>query len=390
VLDDEGKFIGFDVIIGNPPYGAELSEPERNFIKKRHNINNTDTAAVFMKFSTEILSAKGLNSFIVPKPFVYASNWKQVQSTIINNLTDLIDCSKVWKEVKLEQVIYVYNNNLKSKTYNSLVRKNENIIKLGKINKKSFKDFGFILNGVNDKELDIAYNMISNNKFLNDICLNQRGAPLQKYVSDNKSKYKVIGGKEISKYYYSNKIKGYLDEDFYINDKLNINENSLLVQRIVAHLTKPIDHIKIIAISSKQLFQENLLIVDTINQLTNKSDYENYYILSLVNSKLVSWFSYRFIFGKAIRTVQFDNPTTSRIPIPNLDLTKKEDKENHDKLVNLVEQMLLSQKALQTAESDSEKKFALQKVTAFDTQIDTIVYKLYNLTEEEIQIVEEG
>lgn len=38
-------------------------------------------------------------------------------------------------------------------------------------------------------------------------------------------------------------------------------------------------------------------------------------IWTLINSKLINWYSYKFIFGKAIRTMQFDNPTTSKIPI---------------------------------------------------------------------------
>ena len=36
----------------------------------------------------------------------------------------------------------------------------------------------------------------------------------------------------------------------------------------------------------------------------------------LFNSKLINWYAYRFILAKAIRTMQFDNPITNRIPVP--------------------------------------------------------------------------
>lgn len=39
---------GFDVVIGNPPYGAELLKEERNYLKDKYGIGTTDTAALFL------------------------------------------------------------------------------------------------------------------------------------------------------------------------------------------------------------------------------------------------------------------------------------------------------------------------------------------------------
>ncbi len=33
-LDNDGNFLGFDVIIGNPPYGLEFSENENKYLTK--------------------------------------------------------------------------------------------------------------------------------------------------------------------------------------------------------------------------------------------------------------------------------------------------------------------------------------------------------------------
>ncbi|MEO6404777.1 MAG: DNA methyltransferase, partial [Ferruginibacter sp.] len=39
---------GFDVVLGNPPYGAELSQEVQKYCLKKYPIGNTDTAALFM------------------------------------------------------------------------------------------------------------------------------------------------------------------------------------------------------------------------------------------------------------------------------------------------------------------------------------------------------
>ena len=38
---------GFDVVVGNPPYGAELTKQEQNYYKKFYDISSTDTAILF-------------------------------------------------------------------------------------------------------------------------------------------------------------------------------------------------------------------------------------------------------------------------------------------------------------------------------------------------------
>src|SRR5690606_19385684 len=35
VLNDDGDFVGFDVVIGNPPYGVIFKEKEKQFFKQK-------------------------------------------------------------------------------------------------------------------------------------------------------------------------------------------------------------------------------------------------------------------------------------------------------------------------------------------------------------------
>jgi len=52
--------------------------------------------------------------------------------------------------------------------------------------------------------------------------------------------------------------------------------------------------------------------------------------------------------------------------------------------------MLQAQKEYQNIDSESEKKILQQKINLIDKQIDTLIYKLYELTDEEIKIIEES
>ena len=178
-------------------------------------------------------------------------------------------------------------------------------------------------------------------------------------------------------------------EKYIVNDKGLIKNNSILVQNIVAHIMNPVPHIKIIAMPSSILDnKDEYILLNTVNQLENISNLDTKFILAILNSKLISWYAYRFIYSKAIMTMQFDNPTTSRIPMPSVDLTKKSDKEVHDKLVKLVDNIIAINKKLVGENNPNTKEILERQVRALDGEIDKLVYGLYGLTEEEINIIE--
>jgi hypothetical protein len=64
------------------------------------------------------------------------------------------------------------------------------------------------------------------------------------------------------------------------------------------------------------------------------------------------------------------------------------DKARHDRMVALVTQMLDLNKKLPDVRLDHEKKMIQGQIDATDRQIDTLVYELYGLTEEEIKVIE--
>ncbi len=63
-------------------------------------------------------------------------------------------------------------------------------------------------------------------------------------------------------------------------------------------------------------------------------------------------------------------------------------KPKHDRIVQLVDQMLEAKKQLASARTERDKTSYENKCATLDRQIDELVYKLYELTPEEIAIVE--
>jgi len=151
---------------------------------------------------------------------------------------------------------------------------------------------------------------------------------------------------------------------------------------------KPKPRLIITATTAEKLLREKYVIVDTINQLQNISSYDANFILGVLNSKLISWYAYRFIFANAVRTMQFDNPTTSKIPFPTINFNNKTEKQLYDKLLKFVETMLELNARKQTVTLQTEKDTLQHRIQHTDNEIDKIVYQLYGLSKSEIDLIE--
>ncbi len=79
-----------------------------------------------------------------------------------------------------------------------------------------------------------------------------------------------------------------------------------------------------------------------------------------------------------------------RLPIRTIDFNKPDEKKKHDNMVQLVEQILVLNKQLPEAKTSHEQTLIQRQIDATDKQIDKLVYELYELTPEEIKIVEGG
>ena len=64
------------------------------------------------------------------------------------------------------------------------------------------------------------------------------------------------------------------------------------------------------------------------------------------------------------------------------------DRARHDQMVAFVQRILDLHKQLAAAKAPQAKTVLKRQIAATDRQIDQLVYELYDLTEEEIKIVE--
>ncbi|MEI7732964.1 MAG: DNA methyltransferase [Verrucomicrobiota bacterium] len=379
---------GFDAVIGNPPYGAELNDEERQYLQKSFGISLTDTAALFILLKQRLLKPHGLGGYIVPKPLLYNSNWREIREKIIVELSIACDCGKVWPEVKLEQVICVLEKASKTSAYTSASRVGQAIRHFGKLDKNLCAEFQFILSNVTPTEVKLAQKLKLSARYLGHILKNQRGAMLQSSVSAGTGFYTVLGGKQIGRFCLAETPKGRLAKAAVTDAKALVKSNSVLVQNIVAHIENPVDHIRIIATVLPNELQGNSVILDTINQLSVAAPFSALFVAALLNSKLINWFTYRFIFARAIRTMHFDAPVTDRIPLCNLDFSSPADKDCHDTVVEQVDRLLLLVPKLRSAVSESETATLQNAIAAAEQRMDALVYQLYGLTPDEINIVE--
>lgn len=118
----------------------------------------------------------------------------------------------------------------------------------------------------------------------------------------------------------------------------------------------------------------------------------NRYLLGVLNSKLF-WFVISCIsipFGTRAGEFRYRliYQYMEKVPIRVIDFNNQTDKAKHDRMVQLVEQMLALHKQLAEANTPPQKSMIQKQINVSDRQIDQLVYELYELTPEEIAIVE--
>lgn len=374
---------GFDIVIGNPPYGAALTKAVQSYCLQRFGTGNTDTAALFMIHANQILKTHGYTGYIIPKSFTYASNWKKTRKELLADISLVGDCSKVWPGVKLEMCIYISRKGLVTAEFTSCVRKGQEIMEMGKIDKSLCDEFNFILNGVNGKEIGAGVKLFKSPKRLNDFFTNKRGAPLQKHI-DTKGDHNAIGGKQVQRYFLKTDKKRRVKKSNIKKETAFIKKDSLLVQNIVAHIQNPVPHIQITAAMIDCDTAAECIILDTVNQLTNRSELSLAYLLGVLNSSPVSWYTCKFVFANAIRTMHFDNTTTARIPFPDIDLENKAHKAKYDEIIQAVEQ--IAELAKRT-EDPPGIGWGREKISTLQHQIDIAVCELFGLNKKEKELL---
>jgi hypothetical protein len=136
---------------------------------------------------------------------------------------------------------------------------------------------------------------------------------------------------------------------------------------------------------------KKLFCVHTLYTVRKRPTLQNYslkFLLGIINSKLMNFYYHQTSIKKGSVFPEVRIYSLNQLPIRTINFADKNEKAMHDKMVALVEQMLEAKKHLQTARTDKDKNYYQDRCNSLDRQIDKLVYELYDLTVEEIKIVE--
>ena len=115
--------------------------------------------------------------------------------------------------------------------------------------------------------------------------------------------------------------------------------------------------------------------------------HHEYYFLALLNSSLLNYFCRHMTNKFRGGYYAVNKQALERLPIRTISFADSSDIRNHDKVVGLVEQMLVVKKRFSDTKTEHEKTNLQRQINATTLQIDNIVYELYGLTDKEVEIV---
>lgn len=114
------------------------------------------------------------------------------------------------------------------------------------------------------------------------------------------------------------------------------------------------------------------------------------YLLGIYNSRLLNYLYIDKVREGGRVFAQVKTVNIKPLPIRLLDLSIHKEKMQHDQMVENVDKMLSLVSKLSATKTTHETATLQNAITATDRQIDALVYELYGLTKEEIELVEKG
>ncbi|WP_421078095.1 DNA methyltransferase [Methanothermococcus sp. Ax23] len=366
---------GFDIVIGNPPYGNILKGIEKKILEegKILDVIKTDkkgkgtknAAAIFIERSKSLLNSSGYFGFIVPKAILYVSEWEKTRKFLLEkvNIKRVVDNGKAFKDVKLEMATIIFKNNSGYKNTNNVVVHSLYLDNYSKystnpysINIKYLTSKRFITEMDEEKEKIISI-ILKDSVLLGDISENYKGLSVNNKVSSEKTEnsVEILRGNDIQRCYLRS--KSYIDKKYLEN--INFKGSNLQFQEILAHIQNPKPHIKITGV----YLEEPLLNLNTITNIKLTSDEINdKYLLLLLHSELINWYVYKYIYINSIRTMHFSGSYIEDIPIKLSD--------NQDMFVKLCNCLILL--------NQTEYRYKYNEIITYIENIaNLLIYELY-------------
>jgi hypothetical protein len=433
---------GFDVVIGNPPWGASFDNAEKEYFRKKSDVHvrTPESFNYFIERMWKLTKHQGLVGVIIPSSFLSQHEfWKTrkllVETSNISRVCSLGD--GVFYKVTAPSCILIFSgkNGDRIPIYLDLRNSNRRDLPVS-LN----KEFGAREASQIGKDSDSYSLLLSTNYSIVQKCY--RWSTLREQAEDvatgvssgldiayvykpddiqrlrletNLLRKLVIGG-EIHRYTLT-PISG--KKLIYITPEINIEDYpecyaALLPHREQLKKRREAANGKIPWFSlnwprRRKLFDEpKILIRQTANkimaafdkegwyclksgiiiQLPNEAKIKYEYLLGILNSRLLD-FLYNDLVGEQARVFPEVKPVQLfKLPIRTIDFNDTADAARHARMASLVERMLGLHEQLGRVKTPNERVMLERQVEAVDGQIDALVYELYGLTEEEVRVVE--
>ncbi len=106
---------GFDVVIGNPPYGAAIKSAEKEFFIKNYQYQSyqLDTYMIFFEQSFKLMKMEGLLGFITPTTWLSALFASKIRELLVNSkvVKQIVHYNYfVFTDATVETDIYIFRN----------------------------------------------------------------------------------------------------------------------------------------------------------------------------------------------------------------------------------------------------------------------------------------
>lgn len=323
---------GFDIVIGNPPY--VVVEANGKYYKYETE-PCYDLYAYFFERAVKLLNNNGILSFITSSLYVKGLKYNTLRIFLQNN-TSLI-------AFRIEGDDVFKNAGIPTATF--IAKKGKGIWK--------FEDLYM------DKSL--IKKVKEGTVPLSSVSSIMRGFEIGRNMVDSVGQYKFLTGSDVSKYCYTK--LSYISQSVlntFSKDARYFSKERILLRETGSFLTA-------VYIGNETVYSNRSLysILITDKSLNTK------YILALLNSSLFQWYYSIMFKGDTELFPKIRIAQAKQLPI------KKVSKEEQHPIIELIDK-IIEQKTL-FSESDT---------TAEEREIDHLVYDLYGLTDEEIDVIE--
>jgi adenine-specific DNA-methyltransferase len=393
VLNDEGDFIGFDIVIGNPPYGVDFDENSKKILIENYTSveHQLEAYSLFIEKSASILRKKGLLSVIIPSTWLNQNHYLQLRKYMMNKFSFhslFLFRFPVFLEATVESSIFtgcldiLDSNIIKYATIDNQDAFSEN--KFNLITQKEWKENienGFNLT-ISSEHLKVVKLLEKNSVKLETIAdvivgikpyQTGKGMPKQitedvknriydaKYKKDENYQQYIVGA-NITKYEVISDSEKWIKFGKNLaepRESLNFNQKKIVIRQTSDRVIAAID-------------EKNLLNLNNVHNIVLNNTYSiSYETLTLIlNSSLIDIY-YTYLVpekGRVFAEVKGVNLRKLPIKIPN----PKQDNDLKNGYLALLEL----------------KKQNNNDTTQLEQELDAMVYALYALTEDEINIIE--